>query len=180
MDYDVFMALHEEAHSGWVWFKTPDFPSRTLVRIKHSARSVTCECRILDDRDVAHYNAETHGKRTIDPNAYGDVLIANDWYRTALGIKAAHRMPLTIVSVGDCPWHALRAACHNPNPMVRLAMRLGVLGAWLGIGGVLFALVPIIGGEDHGRLRTLNLWSELFVVVLGVLLGWGCRGIKRS
>lgn len=180
MDYDVFMALREESHSGWVWFKNPEFPSRKLVRITHNGRSVTCECRTLDDQDVAYYNAETHGKRTIDPNAYGDVLVANDWYRIGLGIKAAHRTPLTIAGLGDCPWHALRAACQNPDPMVRLAIRLGVLGAWLGIGGILFSLVPIIGGEDHCLLRTLNLSFLVFLVVAGVLLGWGCRGIKRS
>ena len=105
----------KKAHSGWVWFKNPDFPSRTLVRIKHGDRGVTCECRILDDRDVTYYNDETHGTRTIDPKAYGDVLVANDWYRTALGVKAAHKMPLTIASLGRPPLARLASGLSEPG-----------------------------------------------------------------
>ena len=180
MEYDVYMALHEEAHSGWVWFKSPTLPSRSLVRIKHDDRRVTCECRILDDRDVGYYNAETHGKRKVDPNAHEDVLIANDWYRDALNIKAAHKVPLEIKSLGDYPWYAVRAGCQNPDPMVRIATRLGVLGAWLGIGGLLFALVPTLAGEDHTLVSKWNLWAVVFLVVLGLILYCACRGIKRN
>ncbi len=181
MEYDIYMALHEEANSGWVWFKTPNLPSRSLVRIRNLAngRTVECECCILDDRDVTYYNEETHGRRTILPSAYEDVAIMNTWYRSALDIKPAKKANLKIDPLKDHFWYALRAGCQHPDPIVRLATRLGVLGTWLGISGLLFALVSALSDECHSLLVKLN-----FVVgvlsVLAVIAWRACRGIKRG
>lgn len=180
MSYDVYMALHEETNSGWVWFKSPDLPSRSLVRIRNSGRTVECECRILDDRDVVYYNAETHGTRKIDPNAYQNVVILSDWYREALNVvKAATMADLDIQPLQDCFWYALRAGCQHPDPMVRLATRLGVLGAWLGIGGLLFALAPPLSEKLCLALTNANLIASVLVIILGIAAWSVCRGIKR-
>jgi hypothetical protein len=106
-------------------------------------------------------------------------MILSDWYRKALDIKPAHKAQLDIESLKDHFWCALRAGCQHPDPMVRLATRLGVLGTWLGISGLLFALVPAISGENHAILPKLNLVVGAFVAVLGGTALWACRGIKR-
>jgi hypothetical protein len=46
-------------------------------------------------------------------------------------------------------WRALRASCHLPDFVARIAAVLGLLGIWLGLVGLYLGVLPLI---DHSSI----------------------------
>jgi hypothetical protein len=174
MRYQVYAALHEEATEGWVWFAEPPLESHRLVLLinEDTGRRVYCECRRLDSNFINLYNARSH-TRTINPTMFHDVLVISDWYRTALGIPGTS-VPanLTIVQRRNPFWQALRVGSQHPDPTVRLANRLGILGVWLGISGF---VIPVV--QVHWSRQVS--YAELAVGLFAVVAAWACKGVRR-
>jgi hypothetical protein len=174
MEYETFAALYEEATDGWVWFATPSLEPHRLVRLTHKTnrRKIYCECRVLDSNFVKLYN-ERPNTRKIDESNYGSILIINDWYRSALGIPSSHeKVNLEIVQHSSPFWAALRSGSQHPNPTVRLGNRLGVLGTWLGLSGL---IIPIAQEHFKGQV----VWAEGIVILLGFAAVLACLGVRR-
>ena len=69
-------------------------------------------------------------------------------------------------------WGPVRAAVHNPDVVVRLGCRLGVLGVGLGALGVGLGILS---------LHPERMIKWVIVIVMGILtVGgmWACRGLK--
>jgi hypothetical protein len=67
----------------------------------------------------------------------------------------------------------LRAASHHPDMVVRLGTRLGVLGAWLGIVGVVPPALIACRGDQHPS----NDWILVLAALLTGIVGYyACRG----
>ena len=174
MEYETFAALHEEETEGWVWIATPIVEPHRLIRVLNEGthRKVYCECRTLDRNFVKLYNDRPH-TRKIDETDFADTLVLNDWYRSALGIGRSHgKVQLQIVQSTNPFWAALRAGSQHPNPGVRLGNRLGMLGTWLGLSGIAF---PV--GEHY--LKDCFWLTWVFVVSVGAVAAWACRGVRR-
>jgi hypothetical protein len=177
--YSVYAALHDESDKGWVWSKRGDILTRTIVLLKNTRarRSVYCEYREMDHNFVNRYN-EAHKSfdpkysLPTNPKQWENLLVISGWYRDALGrIKSQTTVDLEIVKPSFSSWAALRAACQHPDPGVRVATRLAVIGTWLGLVGLLFAV-----------LATLHLSVTEGVAISAVLLVLAsiiCRGANR-
>jgi hypothetical protein len=186
--YRVFAALYEEATAGWVWLASPRLEPHRLVILRNqdlkSHPVIYCEGRSLDENFVAFYNAKPH-TRKIDPKNFGDVLVIGDWYRQGLGIPTTKtEVELEVRQPKNPFWPALRAGSQHPDPTVRLANRLGLLGTWLGLVGVVGAVIPFIDAIRQamkGDCR--NVYSTgaslLFILVVGLVCLWGARGVRR-
>jgi len=81
-------------------------------------------------------------------------------------------------------WPALKAGSQHPDPTVRLANRLGLLGVWLGLVGVVGSLAPFVAAireAASGNYQDLYLTGvSLFLVFMaGAVCLWGARGVRR-
>jgi hypothetical protein len=189
MKYRIFAALHEEATEGWVWLATPPTEPHRLIILKNlelkSRPTVYCEARSIDDNFLKFYNDRKHTFR-IDEGNYDDVLILGDWYRQALGIPATGvAVDLEVQQPRNPFWPTLRAGSQHPDTTVRLANRLGLLGAWLGLlglGPVGAEFLHVVGQLTRGNcgiLHSAGSWFSLAVLAVGVVCGWGARGVRR-
>jgi hypothetical protein len=97
----------------------------------------------------------------IDIDTRFDTLVMGEWYRDALSIAATTQsnnrtgaVPLVVKKVRCWGWRSLRSACHHPDPVVRLATRLGVLGTWLGLVALVDPALKVYEHFDgfYGRL----------------------------
>lgn len=172
-NYRVFAALREDADKGLVYLAHPtDLRSRRVIKLRNlSSAVVFCECVKLDDSDVNHYNTTTHGRDRIPIPGYADVIVINKWYRKALNFPPRPRRPAVWsvpleVSRAFPLWGSVRAGCQHPDPFVRLATILGVVGTWLGVSGLLFGLMA---GLNRLCPRAFSE-PELFAVVLSLIL----------
>jgi hypothetical protein len=169
MQYKIFAALHEEATAGWVWLATPKLLPHRLITIEkeHPYRKIFCECRMIDQNFIKLYN-ERPRTRDIDSAHFEDVLVIGDWYRTALGIvSSSTEVELKVTQPQLSAWTSIKAGTQHADPNVRLANRLGLIGTWLGISGVVFSLV------------TCRLYAGIAVLVLGLMTVYVCKGIHR-
>ena len=180
-EYIIRAALHDETNEGWVW--TWDHPSRTMVRVTgpDGVRKIYCLARQIDPNFLNIYNQspeekerlKKEGKRhrlNIDEKNRPPTVVMGQWYRDALGIldttnerNSHRRVRLTIDTYGGgikSILGPLFAASHHPDIVVRLGVRLGVLGAWLGITGILPAFGLLI---DNTCLRSLLAISIVFL-----------------
>jgi hypothetical protein len=183
--YRVFSALHEETDKGWVWTlleEAEGFASRTTIKISLGRRSVYCEYRSIDENFVRLYDGRDntrciyfktkdqakHGDPVGDLASLRDAIIISDWYRKKLGGfgttngESGQRQALEISKPRWPFWADLRAACQHPEPGVRVATRVAILGVWLGVTGLLVAL------------------PEPWAPTVSVLLGVGCVWAGRS
>ncbi len=164
-EYIIRAALHDETNEGWIW--TWDQRSRTVVRIigPDGLRKIYCVTRRIDQNFLNTYNQSKQEKTRLndeDKTSRIDIdgkkklptVVMGQWYRDALGgFKTTDendidgRVELDIKPIGRyCRWWgSLQAAAHHPDIVVRLGVRLGVLGAWLGIIGILPNFGPLIG-----------------------------------
>jgi hypothetical protein len=167
MEYMPFASLAEESNSGWVWlWETEQLKSRMIVKIVHDGRKVFCECRAIDDNFLSQYNRD--GRKPI-PEANRDALVINKWFRDALGgVKTQEVVELAITPAKLPGWRAFRAAAHHPDPMVRIATRLGALSVWLGLCSLIAALIPM--GEALCR-------PSVCLVLLAFAIGTGLIGL---
>lgn len=179
VDYIVRAALAEETNDGWVWICGPsqNLDSRTVVNIRrpNACRGVYTELRTIDCNFLRQYNDSPH---TFCIRNKQDTIVMAEWYRTALAIRGttskdneAGRVPLIVKKVKIPVWRSLRAACHHPDPVVRLGTRLGILGAWLGFLGVWLGLLGVCGMSSMALLVGFGLLSLLGAI--GVWAGLG-------
>lgn len=175
MEYVVYAALHDESNSGWIWLSRPQLGSRSLIRVKNldNGRKVLCQLREIDDNFVALYNARS---RTFRLQSYHreKAAIISDWYRSGLGIRNTQSSVNLEVTPACIPcWHAIRACCQHPEPVVRLATRLGVWSLVLGSLGLALAIhfsVP---------WRCVRAISEGALLILSLVLLCAIRRIRR-
>lgn len=144
--YRIFAALSDESNEGWIWFKDPLFPTRTIVKVRNpeTGHKIFSESRKIDTNFLIRYNERPH---TVFLNNPGEALVISEWYRDALGaIKTTCHskkpLDLDITSAKIPGWRSLRASCHHPDIAVRVGTRLGVLGTWLGLVGLVAAVLP--------------------------------------
>jgi hypothetical protein len=199
--YIIRAARDEESNSGWVWIGGPSKnnpTSRIVVKITRDGygRGVYTEARVIDPNFVEHYNSNPK-RCAIDLK--DDTIVMGDWYRGALGIshatprdKKSGTVKLRVKKVSFCGSEALFAACHNPDPNVRLATRLGILGAWLGLLALVDPVLKVCAHfvEQDGRFQWLKnhlpisgtteyLHAWAIIIILVPLAGLGiflCRG----
>jgi hypothetical protein len=169
LNYKIFAALQEETTSGWVWLAKPEFvPHRIIyIRNKQTHKKIYCECRVLDENFRQVYNDRPRTKEL----AHADVshaLVIGDWYRAALGIpETGIEVELTIDQPWLSAWPSIKAGTQHPDPNVRLANRLGILGTWLGIVGIVFSI------------DKLKPYATGMVALLALLALWTSKGIRR-
>lgn len=187
--YQIYAALHEEATSGWVWLATPPVQAHRLIKIKTPRdkklrMTLYCEGRCLDRNFVDFYNSQRR-TRKIDAENFGDVLVIGDWYREALRISGtAETVELEIEQQENPMWAALKVGSQHPDPTVRLANRLGLLGTWLGLLGLAGAVEEMVRSArqalagDRWSLFAVGVW--LLVFITGLVFGWGARGVERA
>jgi hypothetical protein len=175
----VYAARHDESDKGWVWSKKEGTLTRTIVLLKNreKKRSVYCEYRELDRNFVNLYNDEHRGfdpkySLPTNPAQWKDIIIIGGWYRDALGhIKQQSTIDLDIVKPLLSSWAGLRAACQHPDPGVRVATRLAVIGTWLGVIGLLFAVLPSL---HLSMCEGVGISAALLILALII-----CRGANR-
>jgi hypothetical protein len=169
--YIIRAAISDETNEGWVWMS--GHPSRTVVKITDpkTRRAVFCEVREFDDNFLKKYN---HSPRT-SIDTPGQTIVMSEWYRGALGFlertgpdNKTNRRELNVQRTSIQAWGALRAASHHPNLIVRLSTRLGVLGVWLGIAGVVLALTALV---DNAIARYIFILVGIAVCIPG-LVAW--------
>jgi hypothetical protein len=203
-DYSVFSALHEETDKGWVWAlldKAEGFTSRMTIKISYAGRSVYCEYRSIDANFVKRYDRSENTKCMYfktkkeaqyepvnDLTSLREVIVISDWYRKALGDfgtswKTGERQKLAIRKPRCASWADLRAACQHPEPGVRVATRVAILGTWLGVTALLPALVEIESVKSYLVQHCLQQpeWYALALsLVFGVFCFFAGRGISRT
>jgi hypothetical protein len=209
-DRKAFAALHEDTDKGWVWLllgKADGFRTRTTIQISCGERSVYCEYRELDANFVRRYDSSDfttsmyfgvdekdrtrqkelartaiHQREKVNLDKVRGVIVMSDWYRKALGIPATGGEPkLTICRPWCSPWADLRAACQHPEPVVRIATRVAILGTWLGVAAFLPALAevaPLKSWLEHG-IQYPALAALVLAALFGVLCSFAARGVKR-
>lgn len=177
--YSLYAGLNDDTDKGWFWSRKDGTLTRTIVLLRNRAskRSVYCEYRELDQNFVKRYN---HAHQDFDPKyslptnpaRWHNVLVLSGWYRDALGrLRSQTNVDLEIVEPSLQSWAALRAACQHPDPGVRVATRLAVIGTWLGLVGLLFAILSII----HLSVCDGVIISAALLAVSLII----CRGANR-
>jgi hypothetical protein len=174
--YIVFAALSDQTNEGWIWFCNPSLRTRTIVRMHHleTDRVVYCESRKIDPNFLAQYKQSAREIENPD-----EALVMSEWYRNALGGFATTSITGVQIKLDITPakipgWRSLRASCHHPDIAVRVGTRLGVLGAWLGLVGLVPALLELTNLNTGCRVSSL-----IAVAVAGAIVGsLACRGVK--
>jgi hypothetical protein len=177
--YFVYGAQHDESDKGWVWSKKEGTLTRTIVLLKNreKKRSVYCEYSELDHSFVNQYNDEykkfdPQYSLPTNPERWKDIIIIGAWYRDALGhIKQQSTIELDVAKPLLSSWAGLRAACQHPDPGVRVATRLAVIGTWLGVIGLLFAVLPSL---HLSMCEGAGISAALLILALII-----CRGANR-
>lgn len=205
--YRIFASLHEDTDKGWVWVSPgKSFESRTTVLITREFNgqkwSVYCEYREIDVNFIMKYDRKegtqcmyflNHGKAKeasrsdVKLEGLEDVVVINQWYRKALGnVKTTKHdeNPEQLSFKVPYPlwWGDLRAACQHPEPGVRVATRIAILGTWLGVTALLLAAVeanPISGCLMRYCLQP-TLAASCLSAILGIVCFYAGRGIQRT
>jgi hypothetical protein len=200
--YRAFAALHEDTDKGWVWLRleeTNGFVSRSTIKIVRGQYSVYCEYRSFDENFVRTYDATGYTKcmyfssekavgprSPVDLSQLHDVIVISGWYRNALGGFKTEgfgggRQELIVCKPWFSAWGDLRAACQHPEPGVRVATRVAILGTWLGVAALLPALADV--EPIRTALRRYFEYPALIALSVAALFGLLClvagRGIKH-
>ena len=186
VDYIIRAALHEETNDGWVWMCGKNTPaSRTIIKIcrPDGGRCVYTEARTIDCNFLREYNINPRTDIICDQ----DTIVMAWWYRNALGIpdttdseNKTGKVQLIVTRAKIWCWRSLRAACHHPDPVVRLGTRLGVLGALLGLTGIWLSLFIAWLGLPCLAWLTYSVWGTLAVFIVLVICGVrACIGLPR-
>ena len=135
MKMKVFASLEEDINNGWVWVPESLVRERTVARIKNNntGKVIYCEVLQIGDNYLKRYNSNERRYKIIDSYAS---IVMSEWYRKKLCITNTQEEIEFDVVVKDNPWGHLRAALHNPQIVVRLAMELAILSLALGVIGV--------------------------------------------
>lgn len=209
--YIIRAALHEETNNGWIWVCGPsleNLQSRAVVKISRPGhcRGVYTEVRKIDDNFLGQYNHDPITRdpenRQIDIVPTKDTIVMAEWYRVALAIwdttecdDELGTVPLCVKEVRPWGYKSLCAACHHPDPVVRLSTRLGILGTWLGLLALTDTLLKMYehfdGNYDRfwylkhlfclsGTTEYLHAWAMMVIMLALAALGvWACWGRPR-
>ena len=194
-DFIIYAAPVDDVDAGWIWFKS-NLPTRTVIKVrnKRTRRHVYCLSRQIDDNFIARYNNQPADERPrrykITGTDLDNALVISEWYRNALGgfpsTYSKNGTSIRLSIVPDKPlkwwsapvlwWWGLRAACHNPDIVARVGTRLGILGAWLGVIGL---VPPVFISHGVKADEPAVGWTQIVVAVIGGIVGWlACRGVK--
>jgi hypothetical protein len=208
-DYTVYAAIEDEYNDGWVWLQCPNYPSRTLIQLRNpeNGRVTYCEARHIDQNFLDRYRGDperttVHGGISIPEQA----LVISEWYRNALGgfdtsarrrerAEKEGRRAITTTLIEIRPlfrygWGALRAASHHPDIAVRVGTRLGMLGVWLGLVGLIglvldkrapFSELAPAWAHISGTDPNIHFiaWLLVAALVFALLCGLPCRAPRR-
>ncbi len=131
----------------------------------------------------------------LDPVALdklGDIVVLSGWYRDALGgfeTWSSHwkskdpdlyLQKLRVSQPWSMHWADLRAACQHPEPGVRVATRVAILGAWLGVAGLLAALIEVDPLKNwlENHVRYPNIYALATLFLFGVVCLFAGRGVQ--
>src|SRR3989338_2338057 len=131
---NLFAALHDDSHQGWVWLQDAQLPARCVVKITNptNGKSVYCEALQIDINFLDKYNQSPRFTIT-DP---ASSLVISAWFRAKLGgLSTQSKAPLHI-KPSECWWGKFKACTDHPQIVVRVAVWLGAIGLFLGIVGV--------------------------------------------
>jgi len=143
-EYIIRVGLRDQSNDGWVWICGPTanqlkLKPRTVIKVRPVGRrcAVYTEVRTIDPNFCDDYNDDPKKRRTAIDCAK-DTIVMAEWYRNGLGIPKSgpNDTPKSKLSIKKARLWGLRslhAACHHPDPAVRLGTRLGMLGVWLGV-----------------------------------------------
>lgn len=134
MQYQIFAALRDDAHQGWVWLQDASLPARCVVKITNQAngRSIYCEALQFEQNFLTAYNKPP--RFTIKDT--GSSLVIGAWFRAGLGdLKTESEVSLSIKRCSSS-WGQFKACTHHPQIVVRLAIWLGGIGLVLGLFGL--------------------------------------------
>lgn len=204
--YRVFAALHEDTDKGWAWVSLGKrFESRTTIRITREfggrKRTVYCEYREIDANFVKTYDSREDtacmyfadhvaAKRAkpedVQLAQLGDIAVISKWYRRALGDfettkRGGGHQKLSFDEPCARWWRDLRAACQHPEPGMRVATKIAVLGAWLGVTALLPAIVeadPLKGWLVEHCVRYPTLAALVFCSIFAVFCIIAGRGVR--
>jgi hypothetical protein len=183
--YAIRHALREDTNDGWVWICGPtsqSLKSRTVVKVRYPSRSryFYAEVRKIEENFLRQYNDP---KQRICINCDQNTIVMAEWYRSALGIKdisKSNSFALVVTPAKLWGWKSLRAACHHPDPVVRLSTRLGVLGAWLGLLGVWLSLWSAWLAQPCQMWLSYSVSvASVALVLAGVFGACACLGLRR-
>jgi len=137
---------------------------------------VVCEHREIDDYFLDTYNSRK--AKNVDPlQSDGNPIVMSFWYRSALGIPTIGLDEDLKLRPAQKYLGELRAGAEHADPAIRLGTRLGMLGLWLGIDGLLLGALSLIP-------RDFLFWSTLAALFLiissGFFLRWTVKGISRE
>jgi hypothetical protein len=207
--YRVLASRLEDTDKGWVWASLgKQFQSRTSIRITRKVRtrkwSVYCEYREIDANLVKLYDGNENSecmyfanhrdaiaskRKDVDLGKLGNVAVVSSWYRKALGdFETSKRSGRLEELLFDDPywswWRDLRAACQHPEPGVRVATKVAILGTWLGVSGLLLGVAEPVGSwlRTHGIPHPVVIMPSLCIVslILCLLAARGVRQPKRN
>jgi hypothetical protein len=176
MKFRVHTALHEESSDGWIWASNTGLRPRSIVQItnRETARSVHCEYREIDTFFLRRFNRDKpHGasEMTLEENPIAIGL----WYRAALGIPGVGKgAELELAPQKFKGIAAIRAGSQHPDVMTRLATRLGILGAWLGVTSIVVSLLSLNPNSLLFRAAAIG-----FAILTGIAGLWLSKGVKE-
>jgi hypothetical protein len=118
--------------------------------------SISVDGRRADRAFVARSARYRIGWDNAAGRAKADTIVMSQWYRSALGVASTpYNKKLPRLMVVECKarnWYGwLRPSCQGPDPIVRLATRLGVLGLWLGLLGLIEPAQTLLNKVCHMR-----------------------------
>ena len=190
--YIIRAALRDETNEGWVWMAGSGYRSRTIVRITvpDGTRKAFCQVRQIDENFLDHYNQSDkeksrlvrEGKKhRIDIDPKTPTIVMSEWYRDALGgfSTTTKKNGWKEIELEFQPYdHGLKhllgqllAASQHPDISVRLGTRLGVLGTWLGLMGILPTFWELVGLNTCLRPITTLLIGAV-TAAFGIWISW--------
>jgi hypothetical protein len=119
---------------------------------------------------------------------FGNEQFAQPAARKALGgfgttWKSGEQQKLAISRPRCALWADLRAACQHPEPGVRVATRVAILGTWLGVTALLLALVEVGPIKSYPLARCIQepgLYALALSLVFGICCILAARGINTA
>lgn len=135
MKLRVYASLAEDINNGWVWVPETLTQQRSVVKLKSidSGKEVYCEALPIGDNFKTRYN---EGARTFQISDKATSIVINEWYRHKLCISKTQVEHFFDITPADNCWGHLMASLHHPQIIVRIATKLGILGLFLGIVGL--------------------------------------------
>lgn len=209
-NYRIFAALHEDTDKGWVWLRLDEkmgFQSRMTIKICRGEFSVYCEHRNFDANFVRAYDSsgettsiyfgkheqdhikqkeiardEIKQRKGVNMHDLSDAIVIGGWYRRALGdLETGGPYELKICKPPLSLWADVRAGCQHPEPGVRIATRVAILGTWLGVAAFLPALAEVepIKSWLQDQICYPSLWALILAGAFGVVCLFAARGVNR-